>query len=368
MNKIIFVIDANDGPCVRSLCGAMASRGWTVVCFRPYNLLYYLKVLKLPLRKLSGWIKAGDGIYEKYVNIFGFGVFRKLSLDLIDSLLCKADINFGSPEAIIYTLPFYADLAERHDDVKQIYFAYDPYRLYQGWDEASINKLEERIIKAASSVCSISRELQNDFKMKNIPAEYLPNACDGIPLTKDRVAVPDAMKDISAPVIGCVGLSGDGYDWDLVMKMAKQNPGANFVFIGNLPAEKVLADTRQHPNISFTGHLERAVTKACIAHFDICLNPMLINDFNDRRCPLRLYDYLCTDVPVLSTAIREAVELKPHVAVGGGHDECLAILKDILAGSYKADLEARKAYMIKNTWADRAKQMEKIIESIAVPE
>jgi hypothetical protein len=81
------------------------------------------------------------------------------------------------------------------------------------------------------------------------------------------------------------------------------------------------------------------------------------DDSGDRRSPLRLYDYLTTQKPVISTPVREAYEHLPHIHIAKNAKEAAVLARRILAGDLPVDAAAREQYIGGQTWATRAKQL-----------
>src|SRR5207253_3195701 len=97
----------------------------------------------------------------------------------------------------------------------------------------------------------------------------------------------------------------------------------------------------QKPNVHHLGVKPHSELPSYLMHFDVCFNPLIVNDHNDRRSPLRLFDYLATDRPILSTAIREAYEHAPFIEIGDSLDSCIRLLQKMLAPDYRTDLAGR---------------------------
>ena len=363
----ILVVDANDGPCVRSLFGALAARGWKVLFLRPYGLYYYRRVLKGTWSDLVGWRSIDANILEAHRAVPGLRTMPGLSLALIRRTLAGAMASFGCPSAVVYTLPFYAPLADRIRGEATLYFAYDAYRFYGGWNEQRIAALEDDMAARVDAVCTVSRQLEDDFTGRARRVQYLPNAApDAWAERPTRGGVePEPIRGLGRPIVGCVGAAQARYDWELIRKAAEDLPACSFVFLGHPPEPSGEARAVMgRRNIRFSGHVPHDTALECMRWFDVCWNPMALDDFNHRRCPLRLYDYLCTDRPVLSTGIREALELRPHVTVGTTAADCLEALKSMLDGRYTPDLEARRAAMKGHTWSVRAAQLEQVLADV----
>jgi hypothetical protein len=70
---------------------------------------------------------------------------------------------------------------------------------------------------------------------------------------------------------------------------------------------------------------------------------------------LRLYDYLASDRPIVSTNVAAAAEHHPHVAVGRNVAELAGLLRAAaVEGISAADRAARRLYIRRQTWAHRA--------------
>ena len=60
------------------------------------------------------------------------------------------------------------------------------------------------------------------------------------------------------------------------------------------------------PNVRWLGARPHSELPAYLKRFDLCLAPYALTPLKHSGSPLRLYDYLATDKPVLFTPISEA--------------------------------------------------------------
>jgi hypothetical protein len=91
-------------------------------------------------------------------------------------------------------------------------------------------------------------------------------------------------------------------------------------------------------------------------HSDILMNFLKADDFGDRRSPLRLYDYLTTDRPIISTSVREAYEHQPHVNIAPDAAKAIELIREMLKGGLQPDLESRRQYTRNHSWDARARE------------
>ena len=183
---------------------------------------------------------------------------------------------------------------------------------------------------------------------------------------------PDDLPPGGPPVVGCVGQISRAYDWDLLADLTRACPGLTFVFVGPLfgegPAVQPQVDrVFAMPNVRWLGPKPHAELPRYVERFAVCLNPLRVEPCNDRRSLLRLYDYLASDRPVVSTAVASALDHRPHVDVGRDAGEIAVLLRRLCADSQPIDRAARRAYIRTHTWERRAETFLTNLRSIIGP-
>jgi hypothetical protein len=190
---------------------------------------------------------------------------------------------------------------------------------------------------------------------------YLPNGfCDLFQPTQEPPRPADLPS--AKPIIGSVGVINQDYDWEYITAIAAALPDVRICFIGKL--DKGHADTHRRihdiitktPNILWLGWKKYEQLPAYMRHCDILMNFLTADDFGNRRSPLRLYDYLTTDRPIISTAVREAYEHQPHVLIAPEAGQAIELIREILEGGRKPDLESRHQYLRNHSWDVRARE------------
>jgi hypothetical protein len=161
--------------------------------------------------------------------------------------------------------------------------------------------------------------------------------------------------------VGCIGqINSSAYDWELIEHLSASFPSAHFVFIGprfkeqsNSAANRIEAVFGRR-NVHWLGPKPHAHLPAYLRRFDVCINPLCVSEHNHRRSPLRLFDYLTTDRPIISTAIAEASNHVPFVSIAKDKEEFRRFLDEALKQKTAADLQPRWDYIAANTWQARA--------------
>jgi Glycosyl transferases group 1 len=338
----------NTAPWIVSLFDAAAASGANVRAIRP--------------RSLGAPKSATDSVNTaRKVVVPGWTRFTNLSTYLVARTVRQMLRRHPDTNAIVYTLPLYAGVAERINGPLCAYFAFDPYRFYD-WDPNTTSALERRMLDRANIVFAVAEALSEDFRNQTqAPVVTCRNAVSRAFIERMRQppTPPRELAKVRRPIVGCTGQINRSYDWDLIADLARRFPAVSFVFIGPMfeepsPMREKIHSVLQMVNVHWLGPRPHEQLPEYLAGFDVCFNPLQVSEHNDRRSPLRLYDYLATDKPILSTAIREASVHRPFVHIGTSAAECADILKRFVKGQHDCDLADRHRYIEQNTWESRA--------------
>jgi GT2 family glycosyltransferase len=178
---------------------------------------------------------------------------------------------------------------------------------------------QERALETADAVFAVSRPLLDEIRTARSDAVYLPNGVDVafFQAPADKAAVPERIlrsRAAGRPVAGYTGALARWVDVELLRALAEKRPDWDFALVGEALDESFSA-LRQHPpsNILFLGRRPYAAMPAVIGSFDVGLIPFRLGPEGLHASPIKLYEYLATGLPVLSTPIPEAEEM-PEVS------------------------------------------------------
>jgi glycosyltransferase involved in cell wall biosynthesis len=352
----LLLMDANT-LCVRALFAAMPPEV-TISAFVPRGLAAAVRQ-PLSLARDWQWREICPRWWEQAVVVPSWSRVPGLT-----AAVCGLHLGRRSGVAdtvIVYTLPYYARLACRWPGVPRVYFAYDPYGCYNGWDQAVVAAGERKMLTHCDAAFAISPALADDFRrLTDRPVFVQPNGVSEsfLAMFDGPLPPPDDLPPHGPPIVGCVGQISRTYDWEMLAELVGLCPELRFVFVGPRfeegPAEQERMDrVFRAANVSWLGPKPHADLPRYIRRFDVCLSPLRIEPCNDRRSLLRLYDYLASDRPIVSTAIASALEHKPHIEIGRDAGEMAVLLRRLSTAS-SVDRAARRAYIVKHTWTRRA--------------
>jgi glycosyltransferase involved in cell wall biosynthesis len=272
------------------------------------------------------------------------------------------------PRAIIHVVPWTAGLVDRFRDIPHVYRPHDYFGMYQ-WDQRRVQELELNLTSGCRFVSPITNAQVEDFsKTRQAPVRLLPNAVSSEFVQRMRGPAPPRPADLplGRPIVGCVGQINHSYDIQICASLADAVGEAQFVYIGPIFNErttirKQIDDMLARPNVTWLGPKPHNKLPDYLQHFDICLNPLMSIPANHRRSPLRLFDYLASGRPVLSTSVAAASSHLPFVTIGKDSTEMVRCLRDLLSRPTNDDA-ARRAYVDANTWNVRARQFVTLID------
>jgi len=163
---------------------------------------------------------------------------------------------------------------------------------------------EDILVKSVDMVISTSKELCNNKALINKNSYFIPNAANishSLKALDPDLPVADILTGIKKPVIGYFGAIERRIDYDLVRKLIGANPDKSFVFIGPVDAYYVNEDDYAAPNFYLKGAVPYEMMPSVLKGFDVAIIPFKKDEVSNHIFPLKLFEYLGSGRPVVST-------------------------------------------------------------------
>ncbi|WP_052538128.1 glycosyltransferase [Candidatus Photodesmus blepharus] len=269
---------------------------------------------------VSGFKKMGNNLYltdcfELVIGIDGC-IFHCYSTDNFfyasSYELCKSAVENG--RTIVYE---YID--EIHENISGQKI---PRKVF---DKHNMFLKDERVICIASAdklIEDVKKVRTNNYKLvtngvdvehfrKNINKHILPNILKSIV----SLAVKNDKK-----IVGYFGAFASWFDYELVTEVAKTGD-YEIVLIG-VDYDGTIASSgfNQFKNIHYLGPIEYQFLPDHAVWFDICIIPFLINDITISTSPIKLFEYMAMERPIVTTAMPECMKYK-GVFIGENHSD-----------------------------------------------
>lgn len=180
----------------------------------------------------------------------------------------------------------------------------------------------------------------------------LPNAA-GIQRQVLPIASPKTESGIRA---GFVGTINQTLDVALLRRLLQEFPDVEFVFAGAISAalrpvfESLL---REFANLRYIGHLHHSKMQSCLANFHILLNIKKADGTTAGGDSQKLYEYLATGKPILSSSIPPAPSFSEFVYVSDDPEDSVRLFREAIAENSDRKRQQRVMAAAENSWKVR---------------
>ncbi len=202
-----------------------------------------------------------------------------------------------------------------------VYMCVDRIQAQPGMPVGILEAAERNLCAVANAVFTTSPQLLAELGPLNAGSHGFGNVADadhfGQALAADLPRPPD-WPEGTGPVLIFIGAI-DAYKLDLAMLelLMRRTPQWTYLFIG--PVGETDPDTdvsgwHELANVHLLGTKNYSSLPAYLAHADVALLPLQINDYTRHMYPMKFFEYLAAGCPVVATAI-PALEDQADVAM-----------------------------------------------------
>lgn len=163
---------------------------------------------------------------------------------------------------------------------------------------------------------------------------------------------------IEKKIFGYIGKISHWFDTDAIIRLAEANPNCEIVLVGPYDNLDILCS-----NVKYIGSVPKEEVPDWICSFDVCLYPFKQNELLDTINPVKIYEYLAYNKPVLAVNSKEMQAFKDLVYLYNNYDELISLSHSNLTLPFDGEVQ-REAFLNKNSWNCRVKQIEQIIEEV----
>lgn len=211
----------------------------------------------------------------------------------------------------------------------------------------------EEMRASADIIFATSLKIFNENRLLHPNVHLCPNGVDYdhfAPAQEGGLLRPPDIPNNGRPVIGYCGALATWLDWDLIDYITDKNPNFNFIFVGplyntTLPLYK--------NNLFLTGYKEYRNLPNYLQSFDVCLIPFKITSMTQGCNPIKMYEYLSTGRPVVSTPLPEVAGMG-EILIGGSPEEFNRMLHQALYQDSPEGRQKRINLARANSWSHRA--------------
>jgi len=225
---------------------------------------------------------------------------------------------------------------------------------YSSGKKDRVRIFEERIVRDADLVFVVSEELLRLARENNPNSYQLLDGTDYELFQRESGYTPYDIRGIRKPILGYLGTIKERTDLELVKFIAKSLPTVSLVFIGDIHYRSIdlncLGDCE---NIYFLGGKDYEELGNYAKFFDVCILPYK----RVSSPPTKIFDYLATGKPVVSTDLPAMARYKGHILIATNKEEFLEMIKIALMENNAANQGLRRELAKENSWAKRADEI-----------
>lgn len=358
-----------------------SSFGWNVPLFqRPQHISRNFALnnclVFYEITTLTDKVKTIKKIYNNlYLFNFNNTSMRKLLFKELEKIQKPKYIQFYSTDYTIsldqvkeYISAGYKIIYEYIDDLNP---------LITGTKELPINIKDkyEYMLTDTENVFVVvtSDEIQKDVISKR-GSKNLVFSCNGVDYNhfkkrnKDFVFEKPFTKILeqNKPIIGYYGALATWFDYEMIKYLAKNRPEYNIVLLGikyDDSFNKFGLD--EYSNIYFLGSREYNILPYYASYFDVCTIPFIINSITEATSPLKLFEYMALQKPIVTTNMKECRKYK-SVMIANNCQEYLELIDKAVEmeknkGQYEDYFKLVDSEALENDWSKKAEAIISLI-------
>ena len=249
-------------------------------------------------------------------------------------------------------------------DHRRVYECVDDFTAAHGLIRAqTVERLEAETLGKVDVTIVTSDRLAKKFAGRTRRLLVSPNAADFEHFrtaAHESTATAEELLDLDGPIIGFVGSISYWVDIPLIGELASRRPDWTFVLVG--PVRTDLSPLGGLPNVRVLGQRAYETLPRYVKRFDVCLNPYRNDDVAQGASPLKLYEYLASGKPVVSSDMPEARRFSPIVAIARTPDEFITAIRQALQGHGSVRRERQMDIARQQGWGTRFAELEHHME------
>ena len=277
---------------------------------------------------------------------------------------------------LVVTFPYFLPAVRQLGGGRAIYYAVDNYQAYWPDRAAAVREQENALIRDAAATVAASSALSDWFRSRVPQAagkiHYVPNDIRPDMTVPPRARGGDMMRYLGAkdgPVIGCYGNIASGYGIEFLVAVVEKLLDFKFLLMGQVVADgdatyrQAIAALESKPNVVMTGRLEEPGSVNVLHRCDVMVLPLPLTEQVRFSCPNRLWTYMATGKPIVSTPIPEVTKFGDLVYAAGDVD---GFVEAVRRAAHENDPErARKRMQVaaEHTWPVLAQRMWSVVSA-----
>ena len=222
-----------------------------------------------------------------------------------------------------------------------------------------------RIRKNADIITTVSESLVDFFEKKE-NVYFVPNGVDAQHFsnaTCDNNLLPPELAS-RHPRIGYHGIIQSRLNFPLIQYIAEHRPSWEIILAGPVWKEVQLEmdELLKLPNVHHSGPVPYPALPRLTSCFDCAFIPHRVDTLTQTMNPLKLYEYLASGLPIVSTPVPGSEQFQDLIATVVSPEDCISAIEKELAQN-SPELRKRRIHMAEqHSWNARVETIWGIIQ------
>lgn len=232
----------------------------------------------------------------------------------------------------------------------------------------------EKLLRDKENVLVVStakklKDIANKFRGENENNILSPNAVNLEDFKNHGNEIGEKIQPIvnkRKPIIGYYGALAKWFDYKLIEQLAKEREDYEIVLIGmDYDGSYEQSNLKDYSNISYLGMIDYKDLINYSRYFDVCIVPFIKNDITDSTSPLKIFEYMALEKPIVTTNINECKNYESCL-ISKDYDEFIRNIDKAL----KLEVDNKEYFNIlrreaeENTWDNRAELIKEAIKNL----
>ena len=258
------------------------------------------------------------------------------------------------PDFVIVSHPRFIAIARRLSN-SGIPIIYDCMDLNSAFDDAlsqDSSAETELVGLSAATLCSSSKILESLKQIR--PSANLVLVRNA--LSRERYISLKSIKPIESR-LGYFGTISSWFDWEVVLGILEQFEQVEIHLWGPADSKHVV-----HPRVVYHPQIEHSQVVSQMQTCQVLIMPFIVTPLIEGVDPVKLYEYIATGRPVVSSAYPEISHFRPYIETYSSAEGFEEALTKVIALP-KLDEELRVEFIENNNWVRRAEDISEILRS-----
>lgn len=156
-------------------------------------------------------------------------------------------------------------------------------------------------------------------------------------------------------IFGYVGTISHWFDFDVLRIILDENENNEIIMVGPNQMPEF-----QHKRVRYVGVVAKEKLGSIISQFDVCLYPFKRTGLLDTINPVKIYEYLAMNKPVLAVASMETEVYEDKLWLYKNAEDIMRFLNKKEFKPFSSEIELRK-FIEANSWESRTEKIEEIL-------